>query len=103
MRRLIALLLRPFISIRTGANARHIADLENMLSELISARDTINAEINETTCRLLQAQTVRDAIAKQRGSWIREAAGAKTTQPQPLDLQGHVLPVIPQSRGSYDR
>lgn len=62
MRRLISRLLNRLHSTRIRAAEQHIADLENMLSGLLTARDTLDAEITETTRRLLIAKDVRQAL-----------------------------------------
>lgn len=72
MRRLIIALISLFIGTRVRTNAQHIADLERMLSDLVTARDTIDAEIEETTRRLIAAQAGRDRLNAMRGQWIRE-------------------------------
>lgn len=66
MRRLIYALL----GIRAKTGEQHIADLEQMLSELVSARETLEGEIAETTRRLLAAQERRDEFNRKRGQWL---------------------------------
>lgn len=85
MRRLIVALFCWSIGIRVRTNTQHIADLERMLSDLVSARDALDAEIIEATRRLLMTQVVRDAIGKQRGIWMRDATA-----------KDKALPIIPQ-------
>lgn len=62
MHRLIAFLFCPFVRVRIYSIERRIADLEWVLSELVTERDSINAEIDETTRRLLIAQDVKKSL-----------------------------------------
>lgn len=73
MRRLIASFYAWSLGIRITTSEQHVADLEKMLSDLVSARDTIEAEIAETTRRLLAAQDANDGLKHAR-SMIRRAA-----------------------------
>jgi len=66
MCRLISAIRIRLLKTRQRAADQHIADLEKMLSELVSARDTINAEITETTRRLLIARDVRSTLSRNR-------------------------------------
>lgn len=74
MRRLILALL----GIRRRTSEQHIADLEKMLSDLVSARDVLENEITAATRKLLAAQETRDEYNRRLASWIREQSGAKT-------------------------
>ena len=66
MRRLISRLLDTLHGARVRAADQHIADLETMLSNLVEARETLEAEITETTRRLLIAHEVRDSLGIER-------------------------------------
>ena len=61
MRRIAHIVLAAFLRIRARANQQHVADLEKMLSDLVTARDAIEAEITETTRRLLAARQRLDS------------------------------------------
>ena len=61
MRRIAHIALAAFNRIRSRANQQHVADLEKMLSDLVTARDAVEAEITETTRRLLAARQRLDA------------------------------------------
>lgn len=52
MRRLTELLQR----IRLHFQRQHIADLEQLLSDLLEARQTLDDEIEHAACRLLKAR-----------------------------------------------
>lgn len=56
MRCIAHIALAAFNRIRARANQQHVADLEKMLSDLVTARDAVEAEITETTRRLLAAR-----------------------------------------------
>lgn len=73
MRRLIAWLYLRVLGLRISVGQQHIADLEHMLSGLVSARDSLDGQITETIRRLLIAQERRDALALQQGTWLRES------------------------------
>lgn len=102
MRRLIIAICLWLTIPRLRTNAQHIADLESMLSDLVNARDVIAAEITETTRRLLAAQEVRDALNKQRGTWMRQAnpsaEPAPPRKPAPFVVHSRPAPAIPQPK-----
>lgn len=56
MRGLINFLERTADRLRDMHNRQHIADLEQRLSDLVNARTAIDAEIETTAIRLLEAQ-----------------------------------------------
>lgn len=56
MRGLIELLKR----IRLHFQRQHIADLEQLLSDLLEARQTLDNEIEHAACRLLKARLALD-------------------------------------------
>lgn len=71
-RRLTALLARIYYRIRLTTQEQHIADLEGMLSDMVTASDGCITEINILTERLLAAYDQRDALAKRSGLFARE-------------------------------
>lgn len=100
MRRLIITFLLWLTIPRLRTNEQHIADLERMLSDLVSARDVLAEEIAEATRRLLAAQEVRDALNKQRGTWMRNATPSvhplPGRMPAPFVVHSRPAPSIPQ-------
>lgn len=66
MRRLISRLLDSLHRTRIRAADQHITDLENMLSGLLTARDNLDAEITETTRRLMIANQARATLGNGR-------------------------------------
>lgn len=68
MRRLMSAIRIHLLKARQAAADQHVADLEKMLSDLVTARDTVDAEIIETTKRLLVAKDVRNAFSTPRSA-----------------------------------
>lgn len=68
MRRLIAGLYAWALGIRIMTSEQHVADLEKMLSDLVSARDSIEAQITETTRRLMIARVFQNELIERRAN-----------------------------------
>lgn len=64
MRRLINWLYATLFGLQVKTHDQHIADLEQLLSQHYLDAMRIDAEIEITTDRLLQAQSKRDAACK---------------------------------------
>lgn len=63
MRSMIARARRALQRVRLHKANLYVADLECMLSGLLTARDTLEGDISHTTVRLMQAKQRRDDIA----------------------------------------
>lgn len=70
MRRLINWIYANWFGLQIKTNEQHIADLENMLSELLESQKLLDFEIAECVSRLLAAQEARDRINQRRGEYI---------------------------------
>lgn len=68
MRCVITRLLNVLHRTRIANADQHITDIETVLSGLVEARDSLEAEIAETTRRLIIARDVRHALAHGRAS-----------------------------------
>ena len=66
MRRLIAWTYSKFLGLCIKTHAHHIADLEQILSDLLKTRDALDLEIISTTRQLLDAHAARAEIARRR-------------------------------------
>ena len=72
MRRLIQWIYITFLGLYVRSHQQHIEDLEQMLSDLLDAQQTIDAEMAEVTRRLLDAHEQRDRALCTKNEWLRE-------------------------------
>jgi len=66
MQRLINWLYFAFFGLRIRTQEQHIADLEQLLSELLDDREALEDDINMVTERLLDAMIARDRKSVER-------------------------------------
>lgn len=70
MRRLINWIYANWFGLQVKSHEQHIEDLEQMLSDLINAEKTLNAEIAATVHQLLAAHAARDDANRRRHEWL---------------------------------
>ncbi len=70
MRRLINWIYAHLFGLQVKSHEQHIDDLEQMLSDLINAEKTLNAEIAATVHQLLAAHAARDDANRRRNEWL---------------------------------
>lgn len=70
MRRLINWIYANWFGLQVKSHKQHIDDLEQMLSDLLNADKTLNAEIAATVRQLLAAHAARDDVNKRRHEWL---------------------------------
>lgn len=70
MRRLINWIYAHWFGLQVKSHEQHIEDLEQMLSDLLNAEKTLNAEIAATVHQLLAAHAARDDANRRRHEWL---------------------------------